>query len=418
MINFMVLSSDAPKIKDYFRVNSGGDIDIRFCYESLHASYSQIINSNIKVDKFIIVFSQDSNMNIKQEMATLRDIMETNSFFRVGEIIVYAEENDYCTTALDHFKFVMECFDFTGYSIKTTKDKITMQYLYTDTLSIDPGRQKTSFNRVYRVKKGEDSKVGYEPIKGNFVYQVKSENGYENYEKVKHNAIKSESGRVISEPAQKQIGSFDFELDSYESNFNSIKNIVIFTGTHKSGTSIFCSTMFLTKKNNLMVDVSKNQGSIQNLKLLSNSVEEIDLKDLLVGSIYNSDSSKCIANPNGKTSVDLLKYIISIPNRITYDTLVIDVDLDDLESIIKVLHVRVKTIVFTSDVSLNEISNLYSLFERYKCYNQYLFLNKCSRYDIPHQINPVDLINQFSWLKIIQGENLFESSLDLGDEFL
>ena len=74
--------------------------------------------------------------------------------------------------------------------------------------------------------------------------------------------------------------------------------------------------------------------------------------------------------------------------------------------------------MFTSDVSLNEISNLYSLFERYKCYNQYLFLNKCSRYDVPHQINPVDLINKFSWLRIIQGENLFESSLDLGDEFL
>lgn len=416
MINFMVLASDAEKIRDYYKANSGGDIDIEFCFSSLHANFTRIMNSNIRVDKFLIVFSDESNLNVKQEMACLREIMEKNSFFRIGEIIVYSEENEYCTIALDHFKFVMECLEFSSYQIKTTKEKLTMQFLYRDTLSIvPPDKQKTSYNKVYRVRKGEDSKVGYDAVRQNLVYQTVVKDGYAEYEKVKHNAIKSESGRVVSEVAPKEIERFEVEVDVYHSNFNAIKNVIIFTGPHKTGTSILCSKTFLQLNNALLVDMSRNQGSVFNINTLDGegSVEKINVSKLLLGELFVSNSSKLIPNVGNNINIELLKYLLSIPNRLKFDTLVIDVDLEDLESVLKVLHMRIKTLIFTSDIDMSEVNNLKPLLTRFKIYNQFLYLNNCSKYETLSAVNPLELRKEFDWLKIITGDNLVENDLDL-----
>lgn len=416
MIKFMVLSSEADKIREYYRANSGGDIDIEFCYNSLHANLTKIMNSNIRVDKFIIVFSEDSTLNVKQEMACLKELMDKNSFFRVGEIIVYVEENEYCTLALDNFKFIMECMNFTNYQIKTNKEKITMQYLYRDTLSIiPPDQQKTVYNKVYRVKKGEDSKVGYDPIRKDLVYQSTKVDGYGEYEKVKHNAIKSESGRVITEVPPKEIEKFDVEVDVYNSNFDKIKNTILFVGPHKTGTSILCSKTFMQSNNSLLLDSSINQGSSFNIKLLDkdNLVQLVDIQDLLLGESYVSDSLKILPNVHKEVSLELLKYLLSIPNRLRFSDMLIDLDLDDLEVFMKVLHTKVKTIVFTSDIDSNEIDKLKPLFQKYKNYSQYLYLNNCSRYESLSAVNPLDLRKEFDWVKIITGENLIENNLDL-----
>lgn len=418
MINFMVLASNATNIKDYFKVNSGGSIVIEHSYSSLSDNLSSIMNTTIRVDKFLIVFSESSPMNIKQEMTCLMDLIEKNSFFRISEILVYSEENDYCNSGLDYFKFVMNTLNFTNYTVKTYKDKITLQSLYRDTLSIlPPDQERTSYNMVYRVRKGEESKVGYSPrLKDLAIYPVRP-NGVKEYDKVKHNAIKSESGRIIKDKEPKAIENLDIDVHLFESNLSAIKNITLFVGTAKSGTSILCSKSFMQLEDCLLLDLSEGQGSVNTLSLLNSDdgLEFIDSKELMLGKVYESKGNKVLGSKDPNVALDLLKYILSIPNRLKFNKLIIDLDLSLLVEVVKVLQTRIHGMVFTSDVGSLEIMKLEPFLNKYEKYNRYLYLNECCSYPFIDKVNVLDLAKTFKDLKIIKGENLSDGSeLDLG----
>lgn len=415
MINFMILASNANNIADYFNRNSGGSIDIEHKYTSLQDNMSYIMNSNIRIDKFIIVMSEESDMNIKQEMTCLMNLIDGNAFFRVGEILVYAEENEYCSSGINYFKFVMNNLHFDNYTIKTYKDGIKIQSLYRDTLSIlPPDENKTSYNVVYRVRKGEDSKVGYSPRPRNLTIVPKSRDGVSEYEDIKHNALKSESGRLITDIAPKEIIKVDFDLDLFKSNLSSIQNVYIYTGCAKSGTSFLCTSVAIQTDNTLVLDLSKNSGSYKTFKRLGDKVTYIDNAKLFLGEAYLDNGLKCAINTHEDSAMNLLKYIITVPNKLSFSNLFIDCDLSDLDSIVRVLQMKIKNIVFTCESLEDEFNSIKNYILKYSNYTTYLYLNECLQLDPSHQrVSPLQIKTSVPNCNVIKGENLYSRDLDL-----
>lgn len=415
MINFMILASNANNIADYFNRNSGGSIEIEHKYTSLQENMSYIMNSNIRIDKFIIVMSEESDMNIKQEMSCLMSLIDGNAFFRVGEILVYAEENEYCSSGINYFKFVMNNLHFDNYTIKTYKDGIKIQSLYRDTLSIlPPDESKTSYKVVYRVEKGEDSKSGYSPRPRTATIVPKVRDGVAEYESVKHNAVKSESGRLINEIPPKEITKVDFDLDLFNSNLSSIQNVYIYTGCAKSGTSFLCTSVAVQTDNTLVLDLSSNHGSYKTFKRLGDKFTYIDNSKLMLGGSYSDDGLKCAVNEHKGSEVNLLKYLITIPNKLSFNNLFIDCDLNDLDSIVRVLQMKIKNIVFTCESLEDEFEVVRPYITQYSKYNTYLYLNECLQLDPSHQrISPLQVKPVVPNCNVIKGENLYSRDLDL-----
>lgn len=415
MINFMILASNADNIANYFNRNSGGSIDIEHKYTSLNSNMSSIMNSNIRVDKFIIVMSESSDMNIRQEMTSLMNLIEGNAFFRVGEILVYAEDNEYCASGINYFKFVMTSLHFDNYNIKTYKDGIKIQSLYRDTLSIlPPDQAKTSYNVVYRVRNGEDSKVGYSPRPKNMTVVPKDKDGVIDYESVKHNAVKSESGRIITEIEPKEIEDIDFDLDLFNSNLSSIQNVYIYTGCNKSGTSFLCTSVAIQKDNPLVVDLTLNKGSEKTFKRLKDKVEFLDIKSLMMGESYLEKGIKCVSSDNLTIKDNLLRYVTTIPNKLSFDSLFIDCDLTQLDSIVRLLQMKIKNIIFTCESIPDEFSIVEPYISKYSSYSTFLYLNECLHLDPSHsRISPLSVKASVPNCAVIKGENLYSRDLDL-----
>lgn len=409
MIKFMVLADNALQIKEFYKNNSGGSIDIEYCYSSLSANIREIENSNIRIDKLLIVFSEKSNMNIRQEMQCLLSLMEQNSYFRLNQILVYSEDNEYCQQGLKYFKHIVNVLNFTDYEIKTYSEGLTLKDIYRDTLAIVPPEQeKTSYNRVYRVRKGENSVAGYSPRLHDRIIVPDVRDGVGEYEKVKANAVKAETNRLITEPSEKVIDKIDVSTDVFTSDLSQLRNVVIFTGLPRTGTSILATKTFLQLHDCLLLDISSNRGSIHHLNKESNDVEFVSPKDLLLGENYLDGKLRTIYASDKNTDLDLLKYILSVPNRLKYETLIIDTDLSALEDLLKILQTKIRTIVFTSSTDEFESKTVEDLLNRVEDINKFIFFNDCFKYEVTDKLDFNEFHDRNPSVNLIMGSNLNE----------
>lgn len=422
MMNLMFLSSNVDSLVDYFNKTFGGSLDIDYKYDSLEMNIEQLMNNNIRVDKLIIVFYDDPRFNIKREMNCLGKLLEGNAFFKINEILVFSEDNEHCNNGVQAFKFVMENIKFSNYSIKVYEDGISTNKIYQDVMGIVPEDfTRTSYNIVYRAEKGSESKVGYSPRQREKPLEPVVRNGNEEYNRFKENSIRTETGRLVTEVPPKEIDSVEINLDIFNSNIDLIKNAIIFCGLPKSGTSaLACNTLFQSN-NGLLIDLSKNNGSFRILKKVTvgngnnyPNVEFLDNKDILLNASYNDKSLKCINNDFYDLKIDYLKYILSIPNRIFYNNIFIDCDLDSLEDIVKLLDEKIKKIIFTCESVREEFDLIKPKVSSIRKFDKYIFLNEyMSLKEGYSPLSPLVVNTEVDNCKVIKGERLFNKNISL-----
>lgn len=422
MTNFMFLAPDVDSLVDYFNKSFGGSLDVEGQYESLELNMESLMNNNIRADKLIIVFKEESGFNIKREIACLGKLIESNYFFRINEILLFSEDSDYCKEGISSFKYVMDEVKFTNYSIKTYEDGISTAQIYKDVMGIVPDDFTTTSHRiVYRREIGSESRVGYSPRKFNHPLSKATPNTHKDYEVYKENTIKTETGRLFVENDEKKIPKFDIKLEQYESKIDSIRNIVILTGNSKSGTSALASNVFVqSQSNNLMIDLSKGSGTIRILNYMEDhiliktpSMERIDNVDLMFEDFKSKDLKVLQYNSKDKI-LDYLKYILSIPNRISFDNVYIDCDLEDLEDIVNLVDQRLKKLIFTTESSMEELSLLEPSLKKFDRFNCYLFMN--NHLKLNEGYTPLiasSITATFPRLNVVNGENLFGTGFSL-----
>lgn len=422
MMNFMFLSPNVNNVVDYFKKSFGGSIDIDYKYESLELNLEQLMNNNIRVDKLIIVFYDNGGFNIKREISCLGNLMENNAFFKVNEILVFSENTEYCNSGISAFKFIMQNVGFKNYTVKVYDNGISIPKIYKDVMGIvSDDVTRTSYNIVYRSEKGSESKVGYSPRKREKSLEPVRRDGVKEYERFKDNSRKTESGRLIVEPSPKEIEEININLDVFKSNIDSIKNIVIFTGPAKSGSSALLSNALFETSKGLAVDLSRTLGSKRILHYLSSdntlsypSIEFIDNRDLLLGETYNSGSLKCCSCDKYDLKMDYLKYVLSIPNIISSNEILIDCDLESLEDIVNLVGERLKKIVFTCESAKEEFEFIKPIINRFSKFERYVFLNE--HLELREGYNPISALianKEVDDCKIIRGERLFNKEISL-----
>lgn len=422
MTNFMFLASEVNSLVDYFNRSFGGTLDVEGQYESLEMNMESLMNNNIRADKMIIVFREESGFNIKREIACLGKLIETNYFFRINEILLFSENNQYCLDGINYFKSAMESVGFNNYSVKVYEDGISTAQIYRDVMGIVPDDfTTTSYTKVYRREIGSDSRVGYSPRRSKGPIVKASPDNYSAYNTYKENMKKTETGRVIVENDPKQIPVIDIQLEEYESKIDSIRNINIFTGNSKSGTSVLASNVFVqSKSNNLFIDLSKGLGSLRILKYMDDDrvletppIEFIDNQDLLFDE-FMSNNLKVISYNKKDKILDYLKYVLSIPNRVRFENIYIDCDIDDLEDIINLVDQRLRKLIFTTESCLEEYELLEPSIRRFSKFDSYLFLNDHLQLDEGYSPLVVSNVSaKYPSLSIIQGENLFLDNFNL-----
>lgn len=422
MTNFMFLSSEVDSLVEYFNKSFGGTLEVEGQFESLEMNMDSLMNNNIRADKLIIIFKEDSDFNIKREIGCLGRLIESNYFFRINEILLFSENNQYCLDGINFFKAAMDSIEYSNYSVKVYEDGISTAQVYRDVMGIVPDDfTTTSYTKVYRREVGSESRVGYSPrrSKGSIVKSVPD--NYSRYNDYKENMKKTETGRVIVENKSKEIPNIDIELESYESKIDSIRNIVIFTGNNKSGTTVLaCKTFIKSYRNSIMVDLTKGLGSINMLNYMNDSrvietpsIEFINNSDLLFDD-FNSDKLKLLGYNKKDKILDYLKYVLSIPNRIKYDTMFIDCDLEDLDYIINLVDQRLKKLIFTTESSLEEYKLLEGKINHFSRFNCYLFLNNHLHLNEGYTpLSPEIIINLNPRLNIVSGENVLLDDIDL-----
>lgn len=422
MTNFMFLSPDVNSLVDYFNKSFGGSLEVEGQYESLEMNMEALMNNNIRADKLIIVFKDESGFNIKREITCLGKLIESNFFFRINEILLFSENTEYCLEGISSFRYVMESVEYTNFNIKVYEDGISTAQIYRDVMGIVPDDfTTTSYTKVYRREIGSESKVGYSPRKSKGAIVKSTEDRYEAYNVYKENMKKTETGRVIVENDSKEIPNINIELDEYKSKIDSIRNINIFSGNTKSGTSVLASKVFIqSKSNNLLIDLSKGLGSVRILSFLDEdkvhqtpSMEFLDNRDVLFDEFMSSKLKVLGYNKKDKI-LDYLKYILSIPNRIKFDNIFIDCDLEDLDDIISLVDQRLKKLIFTTESSNEEFLLLSDSIRKFEKFDSYLFMNDHLDLDEGYtELVPLSVTSTFPRLNVIKGENLFSDYFNL-----
>lgn len=422
MTNFLFLASEVDSLVDYFNRSFGGTLEVEGQFESLEMNMESLMNNNIRADKMIIVFREESGFNIKRETACLGRLIESNYFFRINEILLFSENNQYCLDGINYFKSAMESVGYNNYSVKVYEDGISTAQIYRDVMGIVPDDfTTTSYTKVYRREIGSDSRVGYSPRRSKGPIVKATNDNYSAYNVYKENMQKTETGRVVVENDPKQLPVIDIQLEEYESKIDSIRNINIFTGNSKSGTSVLASNVFVqSKSNNIFIDLSKGLGSLRILKYMDDDrvletppIKFISNEDLLFEQ-YMSTELKVVSYNKKDKILDYLKYVLSIPNRIKFENIFIDCDIDDLQDIINLVDQRLRKLIFTTESCVEEFQLLEPSIKHFSKFDCYLFLNNHLNLDEGYSPLVVPNVSSvYPKLSIIQGENLFLDDFNL-----
>lgn len=425
MTNFMFLSTNASDIAGYFLSSSGNTVSVDYVYNSIALNLDDLNNKNISVDKLIIVIYDNSQFNVKEEFGALSKLLESSVYFRVGEILLYTEDSEYCIEAQNTFRYIMENSRFTKYTVKTYKDVMSTIQIYKDVMNVvPPDVTKTTYNIVYRQEVDEDSKVGYSPkdYKGSLV-PVEQDTS-EVYESYKESTRKLESNNLIVEINPKEIAKVDFEIPKLSDASKLLKKFTVFTGLAKSGTSIVSSYTLFDSKNALLIDLSKNQGSkriIDNLldtdtNNIYPNVEYINNSEYLIGKTYDNEGLKLMCCDKYDFITTFLNFYITRMNTINCDNVLIDCDLEDFNLIIDIIGLRINKIVFTCESVKEEYNLLLPHMVNDVKADKYMFLNNYISLSAGYNPLPIKEISKdLKDYKIIIGENLLlgDYSLDV-----
>lgn len=387
----MIVGRGGSDLANYIKENSGGSIEIDNAniYESFMSDERTLNSSLIIVDS--LIYMVDEAIDIRKDLNVLFTLMQNKTFFNVKEIFVYAQNTDDVVRGMNQFETLMSELNYESYTIDMIDGEIPYSKIYNDITGItDEKDDKTSYKRVYRSVITEDSVRGYDPETFNRNILLKDENNVEVYEKAKETAVKNETGRVIKDTPELSPTKIDFKPKAI--NIDEIeykKDIVIVTGRPKAGTSIFASVYAesLYKNKNMqinLIDLSETFGSSrQCIKRMK--INAVDNKKLLLGGDFSKSRFNIFNATRVKEDLTMsyLKFILSIPNRVKHDRIIIDCNYSDLNEILDICGRRIEKVFICTQQTKDEVILIENGCSLIKSRNipLFIYLNNSMKFD-------------------------------------
>lgn len=318
-----------------------GSVEVSHSYDSLQAHEAELKSGVFYVDKFIYI-SKPDNETLVRDMQILKELYLTGSYFLPSEILFYTvspegtDSTDYCEACMQYLERVSKedptikvpQYNIYSFSTYPSFDKIYSILMGTaEPLDVAP-----TMDIVYRIERNSESKKSYEAEDtSEDFYEPFSYKRLRDYDLVKRQVIKSDSGQVI-------IDEPDMGLTKTNPSFGDIyvpdlakKTTVLFSGNHRSGIStmaVAVSVSILTSLDKVLyVDLTKHKGALDLLLVGNVPFTQVTIKDLLQGSSVSFENGLNIVSlDNEDLFLHFIRLISSEPNRFDVNAIVFDVD--------------------------------------------------------------------------------------------
>ena len=427
MIKCMIVGrNSANKFSEFIDTNSGGSADIVKSISSIFSEFENLNKEIIRVDKLVYFISESSN--IMKDITSLDQLLSNPTYFRVKEFFIFGKDDQETKLGVDKLKFILNEHKINDVVVSLNQDNLTFSKMYTDLMGVeDKSEDSIKRKSVYLVEKSDrTSKRFYDALEYNENKVFQEKNSSDSYEEAKKASEVAETRNIIRDIPEKKLPKVNITLNTIDINkIANIKNIIVVTGKPKSGSSIFASSlvksMIRDNKRVTLVDISANFGSAWNCtrsKSLKHRV--INNKELFTGKIYDSDGVNILYPAKFSDSTlypSYLKYILSIPNRLKGDILVIDCLYSDLDEIMDICGSRISKIFLCSQNVRNELLQVSKRIEtltNMSSINFYVYLNNSINFSADNvRLLPVQASSLFNKTKFLAPIN-FNEDVDLG----
>lgn len=249
-----------------------GTFTVDFKFTELNGNSEQLLNSIIKIDKFIYVYQVDqttgkADTNIRLDMQMLQSLITGNKFFKSSEFIFIAGESQVDSQAKRYFSSVMTGSGITSYSIQTLDSQRSFNSIYNGLIGVTETKDfANKYRNLYRRSKDDDAIMAYTPTddRTSIIEPF-------NYDKLKSwdDRVKQADSLESAEP----INDSDDTAHAFLTNPNfgtiNVKGIVesgdfiIVSGDRKSGkatwASHLASSAIQNGKRTLIIDCTKSK---------------------------------------------------------------------------------------------------------------------------------------------------------------
>lgn len=245
MINLMIVAGDKTESLAKF-MEERGTFSVNYAYESLGLNLGQIKDSIIIADQLLYLYQEDI-IDIRVDMQVLKDLLMKNGFFTVKEIVFVVPECSSAKKAISYFNTVMQSSGFTKYNIREVAEKPSFNDIYDSIVGISQVQDfPNTYNNVYRVERGVESKVAYEEQDDlELIVEPFNYDNVKAYEAAKLTAVRTESGVIHFDENADRIEKFDSpvlgSLD-VKSVLSETESYLV-TGLAKSGISTWTAAL-------------------------------------------------------------------------------------------------------------------------------------------------------------------------------
>jgi hypothetical protein len=376
----LVAGEDTQKLGKF--LNDRGSLDVKYMEESLYRKTSELKNNIYRIDKLVYVYNS-VNMNVREDMQILQELLLGSSYFNVAEVIFFVSKSEVPVEGVEFIKFVMDEVPIQAasstflrtpnFNLKISNDKLSFGDLYNSLLGItEELRVSNTFKSVYRVERGNDSNYAYEAEDTELaIIEPFSYRKVTNYVEMQDNVLAAESGEILVEDARTYFpDKVDVDLGSV-SFFEPTQKVTmgLVSGLSKSGITTFvaaAATSAATKNiKSLLLDLTKNKGLSYILESARVPFENHDIQKVLLGESVTQESTISILSEfDYKLRFHVLRHVLANISRFNCDLLLIDVSQTDFciaYEIIKRNKCKVLLTSTSSAVDITEASDLFSV---------------------------------------------------------
>lgn len=282
MISLMLVAGDQSK-KLANHLTNNGAFKAEYVLPTLQDNQEFLKSSIIKIDKLLYVFRPDQ-MNIRAEMAILKDLVLSESFFEVSSIVFIQSESEESKIASDYFNTTLqECNAKAKYGVSidyelyTIKGDLTFNIIKNTVLSITQiNNKKNTVANFVRYEKNNKASTAYDAANTkNHKVEPFDYSSVLQYEKDQKNAVSLETGIIKHTNGDDIHNTLDNPtLGSVQLAIQKQIKSYILTGTGKSGKSTLALALAastITSGESILILDLTNSGNIQS-KLEAESI--------------------------------------------------------------------------------------------------------------------------------------------------
>lgn len=364
MINLIVIAGvQTEELSEHLEVNCS--FKVVFKAGSLIGAKETIQNSIIKADKLLYVYQKDQ-MNIRRDMAFLRELFLSDSFFEVKEVLFIQKEDIDSEQAENYFINIMQEVttvktedrkyrNTIEYSYKTVSSVLTFQSISEILLGVTQSAiVKNTISKFYRYEKGNSAKEVYIADEKHGAYiEPFNFDSLINHNRERQNMDTIQSVEIQSKPEDSWKQFSKIQLEGIDVTDNKIcNNITVITGESKTGKSSLAtsimSSMAQDSLKTLLIDFTENQDCIDIIQELGNSVQHKSIQELILSNETSSIPVEFVNfESNELYSVRLDILVLFLKKQLSlYENIIIVVELKDLDEVLYITHENLNRLLF------------------------------------------------------------------------